>query len=108
MDEVKDLQIRIGTGPMGSDCTSQYYVYLNRKCTIGEFIKVWLKSHHGEWGSFSIYKEGDSWSQPSYQCLYSDGKIKGKELPQEILGITFEKVHGSGGWSRSDFCFYIY
>lgn len=92
---------RIDYGPQGGDATGPYYITLLKECTVREFINEWLKNK-GEWGYFGIHDKA------GHLCRdYKYGEIVGDPLPDYILDSTIKRVNGSGGWSRSDFIFWI-
>ena len=96
--------INIRTGPAGSDCTAPYYITIDKPKTVREFINEWLMNHPKEWGRFAIYKKGTI-GEPA--CEYKYGEIVGEEIPTEYLDAEIEKVTGYGGWTLSNFMFYL-
>lgn len=97
--------INISCGPSGSDCTAPYYISFDKPKTVGEFIEEWLATRPKEWGRFGIYKKGSFRDEPS--CDYRYGEIVGEGLPAEYLNAEIEKVTGYGGWTLSEFTFYL-
>ena len=76
------------------DCTSTYFIYLERKYTIDEFINTVLKKRSNEWGNIIIDKKKIA--------SYSHGKLD-NEIPSEILFKVIGSVDGHGGYSRMDY-----
>ena len=97
--------IHINTGPAGSDCTAPYYISFDKPKTVGEFIEELLTTRPKEWGHFGIYKKGSFRGELS--CDYKYGEIVGDPLPDEYLNAEIEKVTGYGGWTLSEFTFYL-
>lgn len=96
--------ISIAYGKTGSDETCTYYVTTSQM-TVGEFIEEWLAEHQKEWGYFGISDGCSIFGNP--KCEYSHGEIKGEPIPNDYLCKQIKSVTGSGGWSRSDFLFYV-
>lgn len=95
--------INITYGQTCSDETSIYRVDISKPMTVGQFIDEYMAGCPNNWGYFGV-RDGESiFGNP--KCEYSHGEIKGKTLPKDILNRNIKKVHGSGGWSRSDFQF---
>lgn len=90
-----------------SDCTIPYDITVLKKCTVREFINEWLKDKR-EWGYFGIHNKDSTFDIfGSPKCEYSHGEITSDPLPDYILDSAIKHVTGSGGWSRSDFLFWI-
>lgn len=88
-----------------SDETNEYLVELSRSMTVREFIDEWLETRPDEWGYFGIYDCKSIFGNPV--CEYRYGKIITPILPTNFLESEIKCVHGSGGWTRSDFQFEV-
>lgn len=94
--------IEISYGKLFADATREYIIKTDCK-TSGEFIEEWLKTRPEEWGYFRIYKSIRP-STTSLVCGYKDGKlISDYFYDHKEFDSKIEKIHGGGGWSRSDF-----
>lgn len=97
--------IKISYGASRSDDTFEYIITIRKPMTVGEFIKEWITKKQDEWGYFGIYDGKTIFGKP--KCEYSKGKIITDPIPDEYLNAEIDAVSGSGGWSRSDFKFYV-
>lgn len=91
-------------GPFG-DCTSSYWVELDKEYTVVEFVDTVLKEEPGEWGYIGIHKEREIFGDPC--CKYSHGELTTDPLPEDILNKKIGMVTASGGWSRMDYRLYL-
>lgn len=86
-------------GESYGDCTSSYYVYLDKEYTLGEFIDTIFKERPNEWGYINVLNIG--------KCAYSQGNLKDSEFKPEVLSKNIKSVEGCGGWSMMDYVIYI-
>lgn len=50
--------------PVGMDCTADYIVVLDRRCTVIEFILEVVNSRSDEWGDMYIKRVGEALGIP--------------------------------------------
>ena len=101
---ITDLFRWVHTGGPYGDETSTYDVFLERPCTVREFVEEVLRNDR-EWGYIGIHKEGSIFGDP--QCEYKYGKLITDPLPEEYLDKMVVKCKAGGGWSRMDFRIYV-
>lgn len=85
---------------IGSNCTCEYIIELDKEYTVREFIDTILKEKNREWGYIGIKCIGTIFGKP--YCEYSHGSLK-YNLPTEILDKKVNRATASGGWSRMDY-----
>ena len=96
--------IEIKYGQSHSDATYDYIITISQPMTLREFIDEWIQDN-GEWGYFYLW---DGRSRLDYdKCEYRYGEIISEPFSDDILNKEIKSVSGSGGWSRSDFCFVL-
>ena len=72
-------------GQRFADYTSEWYVYLDKTYTVGEFLNELLKMKPDDTGYIHIV-------DVIYDCLYSEGKIQCCKLTNDILSKTIQSV----------------
>ena len=94
----------ICTGGPNGDCSYNYDVEIQGKCTVGQFVKSVLEEMPGEWGEFEIVTNLKYQYQNKMDgCEYSKGKIKKNFRNKGTEGLEVEKVAAHGGWSLTNF-----
>lgn len=89
--------IRFKEGERYPDYTSEWYVYLDKPYTVGQFIKAILKERPYEWGYITvIYNERKS-------CKYSHGVLTNHEITPEISCKPIQSVGCSGAFNNKDY-----
>lgn len=87
-------------GPFG-DCTCNYDVKLEGKCTVREFVKSVLKEKPGEWGSFEMVEDlKRPFLTQIDACKYKYGEITERFEKRENEGLEVGEIKANGGWTE--------
>ena len=93
------------SGPFG-DCCSAYKVVLHHEYTVKEYVEEVLKTKQGEWGTFKIWQEEQSYKELSKELDCCDYK-KGEKINDFKYSTTWnskiEEVKAYGGWTYMDY-----
>lgn len=92
-------------GPERGDCTAPYWVELDKKYTVEEFIQTVL-TRKDEWGCIRIHQRPPVSRFDYPACNYRYGKLL-TNLPKEYLDKTIKFAEADGGWTRMDYVLYL-
>lgn len=92
--------IRFKEGQRYPDYTSEWYVYLDKPYTVGQFIKAILKERPYEWGYITIYN--DIYNERK-SCKYYNGVLTNYEITPEISRKPIQSVGCTGAFNNKDY-----
>lgn len=89
--------IRFREGERYSDYTSEWYVYLDKTYTVGEFLDELLKMKPNDWGFITIP------NMTEYFFYYFEGKLLDDKPASEMLSKTIQSVGCYGCFNSFDY-----